>query len=223
MSEHIRYVALGGCNTIGEVYNIGNAYPERIAKIMNWHVENYGYTMCSTREGVQFFNLKDCQTADILSIQYGGVDSWLTFNGSPYVLYYPDNFFRKIVRKIVKKIKKIARTLKIHNLLGSVNIVPIQEYRQNLQYMIAKSQARIVLLIDTYPNEDMTREPRIIQYNQVLEELSDGKRVFYVKNYQSLKDNFKINFDDSTHLSSIGHDIIVKECLEIINYYFNKN
>ncbi|ENV32104.1 SGNH/GDSL hydrolase family protein [Acinetobacter gerneri] len=216
MTKNIRYVALGGCNTIGEVNNMGCAYPEQIAESMGWSLENYGYTMCSTREGMQFFDLKNCKDADVLSIQYGGVDSWLTFKGSPFVLYYPDSPFRKFFRKIVKKIKKIARKFKWHKLVGSINVVPKDEYRKNLQYMLSKSQAKIILLIDTYPNRDMTREKRIMEYNEILEELSDNKRIFHVKNYEILKKDMKKNYDDSTHLSKQGQNIIAGECLDKI-------
>ncbi|SPL72625.1 SGNH/GDSL hydrolase family protein [Acinetobacter stercoris] len=217
MTESVRYVSLGGCNTIGEVSNFGRAYPDLIAQTKGWNLENYGYTMSSTREGLQFFNLKNCSTADVISIQYGGVDSWLTFKGSPFALYYPDSPWRKFYRKIIKKIKKIARKLKWHRIVGSENVVPKDEYRRNIQHIIDHSQAKIILLVDTYPNKDMSRENRIIEYNKILEELSDQKRVFHVKNYNILKKNMTDYFEDSTHLSELGQKIVAAQCLEQIS------
>ncbi|EOW4376446.1 hypothetical protein [Acinetobacter baumannii] len=64
----LRYIALGGCNTIGEVNNIGAAYPERVAQAKGWQLKNYGYTMCSTREGVQFLIIKRMYELRILLV-----------------------------------------------------------------------------------------------------------------------------------------------------------
>ncbi len=216
MSNPIRYVALGGCNTTGEVHNIGNAYPERVAKAKGWALENYGYTMSSTREGIQFFNLKNVAEADVISIQYGGVDSWLTFKGSPFVLYYPDSPWRKFLRKLVKKIKKYARKIHWHKVVGETNVVPYQEYIDNIRYMIDHSKAKYILLVETYPNKDKTREPRILKYNQALKDLSDGKRVLYVPNYQILNEDLDQNYDDSTHMSSKGQQIVADAVLEVL-------
>ncbi|MEB6564831.1 SGNH/GDSL hydrolase family protein [Acinetobacter towneri] len=215
--SRVRYVALGGCNTKGAINNIGNSYPERIAASKGWEVTNYGYTMSSTREGLQFMKLESVQNADILSIQYGGVDSWLTFKGSPFVLYYPNSGWRKYARKIVKKLKKYARKIHWHKLVGEINVVPIEEYISNIQAMIAQSNAKYVLLIDTYPNLDKTREPRILKYNQALKDLADGKRVIYIENYLELDKDISENFDDSTHLSNQGQQILTELILTKLN------
>lgn len=216
MGNPLRYVALGGCNTAGEVHNIGNAYPERIAQAQGWALENYGYTMSSTREGIQFFNLKNVAEADVISIQFGGVDSWLTFKGSPFVLYYPDSPWRKFLRKIVKKIKKYARKIHWHNVVGETNVVPYKEYIDNIRYMIDHSKAQYILLVETYPNKDKSREPRILKYNQALKDLSDGKRVLYVPNYEILNQDLVNNYDDSTHLSSQGQQVVTDAALAAI-------
>ena len=217
MGNPIRYVALGDCNTVGEISNMGNAYPERVAKQLDWSLENYGYTMSTTREGLQFFNIKDVKNADILSIQYGLVDSWLTFKGSPFVLYYPDSPWRKFLRKIVKKIKKYARKLNWHSFVGQINVVPVEEYRQNIRYMIENTQAKYILLMDIAPNKDISREPQTLIYNRALSELADGKRVLYVPYYDELKQNLDLYYDDSTHLSSVGQDIVTQKILAVID------
>jgi lysophospholipase L1-like esterase len=217
MGKPIRYVALGDCNTVGEISNMGNAYPERVAKQQDWALENYGYTMSTTREGLQFFNLKDVKNADILSIQYGLVDSWLTFKGSPFVLYYPDSPWRKFLRKIVKKIKKYARKLNWHSVVGQANVVPVAEYKQNITYMIEQTQAKYILLLDIAPNKDMSREPQTLIYNQALHDLADGKRILHISYYDELKQNLDLYYDDSTHLSSVGQDVVTAKVLAALS------
>lgn len=216
MENHVRYVALGDCNTTGELHNIGNAYPERIAKIYGWNLENYGYTMSTTREGIQFFNLKNVAEADVLSIQFGLVDSWLTYKGAPYVLYYPDSSWRKILRKFVKKIKKYARKLKWHKIVGQEFVIPLDEYISNLNFMITQSKAKNVFLMNIVPNQDLKREPQTKKFNEALKNLADGRRVIYIDCYDLLKSNFIEYYDDSTHLSSQGQQVVTEAVLAAI-------
>ncbi|NNH00126.1 SGNH/GDSL hydrolase family protein [Acinetobacter sp. ANC 5414] len=214
----MKYVALGDCNTQGDPNNFGNAYPERFAKEMRWMVTNFGHTMSTTREGLEYFKRPETQNADIISIQFGIVDSWVTFKGAPFVLYYPDNKWRKFLRKIVKKIKKYGRKLKFHSLFGTRNVVEVGEYLRNIQYIIENSKARVIYLVEIYPNLDLSREPNILRYNQALKSMCDNKRVFFVPVFDLLKPNpHGENFDDTTHLSSIGHDIVKDQLLAVTN------
>ncbi|QGM26847.1 MULTISPECIES: SGNH/GDSL hydrolase family protein [Acinetobacter] len=212
----MKYVALGDCNTEGDPNNFNNAYPERFAKEMGWSVINFGHTMSTTREGLQYFKRQETQDADILSIQFGIVDSWVTFKGAPFVLYYPDTKWRKFLRKIVKKIKKYGRKLNFHSLFGTRNVVELDEYIHNIQYIIENSKARIIYLVEIYPNLDVSREPNILKYNQALKQICDHKRVFFVPVFDQLKPNPQgENFDDTTHLSSIGHEIVKNQMMAV--------
>ena len=216
MIEQYKYVALGDCVTLGVPLQKNYAYPERVAQEMGWQVTNYGHTMSTTREGLEYFKQSDVQQADILSIQYGIVDSWQTFKGAPFVLYYPDTKWRKFLRKIVKKIKKYGRKLNFHGLFGTRNVVEIDEYIKNIQYMIKHSQAKYIILPEIYPNLDLTRESRILAYNQALSTLHDGKRVFVIKIFNLLKTGLHSGYyDDQTHLSDQGHKIVAEEILKI--------
>lgn len=213
-NSKLRYVALGDCVTLGAPLQQQNAYPERVAKAMGWQVTNYGHTMSSTREGLQYFKKPDVQSADVLSIQYGILDSWQTFKGAPFVLYYPDTKWRKFLRKIVKKIKKYGRKLNFHALFGTRNVVPVEEYIANIQYMIEHSQAQYILLPEIYPNQDLSREPRILAYNQALAKLHDGQRVFVIKHFDLLKAHLNSDYyDDPTHLSGKGHQAVADNIL----------
>lgn len=208
------YVALGDCVTLGAPLQQGHAYPERVAAAMGWQVTNYGHTMSTTREALEYFKKPDVQAADILSIQYGIVDSWQTFKGAPFVLYYPDTQWRKFLRKWVKKIKKYGRKLNFHGLFGTTNVVPVDEYIANIQYMIQHSQARYILLPEIYPNQDLSREPRILAYNQALRSLHDGQRVFVIEHFDLLKPHLhSAYYDDATHLSGEGHAAVAENIL----------
>ena len=216
----MKYVALGDCVTLGAPLQQNQAYPERVAQKMGWTVTNYGHTMSTTREGLEYFKKADVQAADILSIQYGIVDSWQTFNGAPFVLYYPDNKWRKFLRKIVKKIKKYGRKLNFHGLFGTRNVVPVEEYIANIQYMIKHSKAKYILLPEIYPNQDLSREPRILAYNQALHQLHDGQRVFVIKQFDRLKAHLYAGYyDDATHLSGEGHEAVASYILEQIKLH----
>lgn len=215
-SNRMKYVALGDCNTQGDPNNFGNAYPERFAKEMGWSVMNFGHTMSTTREGLQYFKCIQSQEADVLSIQFGIVDSWVTFKGAPFVLYYPDTKWRKFLRKIVKKIKKYGRKFNFHSLLGTRNVVEVDEYIKNIQYIIDNSKARVIYLIEIYPNLDLSREVNILRYNEALKTICDNKRVFFVPVFNALKPNINgENYDDTTHLSSIGHDIVKNQLVRV--------
>lgn len=219
MIEQYKYVALGDCVTLGMPLQYKQGYPEQVAIAMGWQVTNYGHTMSTTREGLQYFKKPDVQAADILSIQYGIVDSWQTFKGAPFVLYYPDTKWRKFLRKIVKKIKKYGRKLNFHGLFGTRNVVPVEEYIANIQYMIQHSQAKYILLPEIYPNQDLSREPRILAYNQALRQLHDGKRVFVIHYFDELKLHLNGEYyDDSTHLSGQGHKLVAEKIIQQLNF-----
>ena len=61
-------------------------------------------------------------------------------NMHPYVLYYPDNKIRKFFRKVVKKYKKIAKTIGFNRLLGVSNVVDIGVYKNHIESVIQQSQ-----------------------------------------------------------------------------------
>ncbi len=223
-NNKIRYVALGDCVTLGAPLQQGQAYPERVAAAMGWQVTNYGHTMSTTREALQYFKKLDVQQADVLSIQYGIVDSWQTFKGAPFVLYYPDTPWRKLLRKLVKKIKKYGRKLNLHRLFGTANVVPVEEYIANIQYMIQHAQAKYILLPEIYPHQDLTREPRILAYNQALAQLHDGKRVFVIKHFDLLKPHlYSDYYDDATHLSGRGHQALASHIVAELKVFLRSD
>ena len=208
-------LALGDCNTSGDVYFENNAYPERFAKKIGLRVKNCGYTMSTTRE-MLYFAKKNIENYEIILIQYGLVDSWKTFKYAPYILYYPDNFYRRIARKFVKKYKKVARKIGLNKLLGTKNVVPIKEYRANIESLIKKYPNKIFILIDTPPNKDTSRNYEIKKYNSILESISFlYKNCYYLKIYETFEKNMNIYYLDKTHLNDKGYEIVAKELQKI--------
>lgn len=209
-------LALGDCNTSGDVKFKDNAYPERFAKCISHDLKNCGYTMSTTREMQHFFH--DFYTSDthIILIQYGLVDSWKTFKYAPYVLYYPDYFFRKILRKIVKKYKKIAKSFKLNALFGAKNVVDVKEYENNIEKIILAAADSIVILIDTVPNHQLFRNSAIEEYNQVLDRLAEQyENCYKLDIYKDFLDNMDTYYLDETHINNIGYDVITEKILNL--------
>lgn len=216
-------LALGDCNTLGIGDLRFNSYPEKFAKKINKSVKNCGFTMSTTREMIFFFNDFKSDNTEIILIQYGLVDSWKTFKYSPYVLYYPDNFIRKFFRKIIKKYKKICKTIRLNNLLGVENVIPINEYKNNLEFIVNNSQNCLIFLIDTIPNKDISRNSEIKKYNLAMQEISNKYENVFKVNIYNLFENKKDLYLDSTHLSQNGIKLISDKLIEEYNKAMEKN
>jgi len=205
-------LALGDCNISGDVKFEGNAYPERFAELIDKSLKNAGYTMSTTREMQYFFEDFYSEDTEIIFIQYGLVDSWVTFKYAPYVLYYPDYPLRKIFRKIVKKYKKIAKSLKLNDLLGSNHVVEIQEYEKNIKKILQTTTDKRVILIDTVPSLQLFRNSAIEQYNSVLKKLAEKyDHCYKLDIYDDFLENLDTYYVDDTHINDIGYDVITKK------------
>lgn len=209
----IRLVAYGDCNTLGFRDCEKKSYPEIIGEMLHADVTNLGHTMSTTRELIEYARNYPPANYDIALVQYGLVDSWLTFRHSPYVLYYPTNPWRKFLRKLVKKIKKYARTLRVHDVLGWQNVVPIDEYIRNIDAVIRSAPNTRFVLVSTAPNHDLPRNPRIEEYNKALQELDQRHpNAVYVDTYTPVHARMnELFFEDGTHLNSAGLKIIAEQ------------
>lgn len=211
----MKILALGDCNTRGveECYN--NAYPEMLAKELNAEVKNLGHTMATTREAIELFNEVKDEYFDIVLISFGLTDSWKTFKNAPYVLYYPDNIFRKILRKIVKKYKKVGKRLNFIKIFGEESVVPEDEYVSNLQYIINQLDKSLVIVLDTLPKEEEYRNVSIKKYNTLLDSLITSNNVIRIKLYDYFYDHREF-FLDKTHLNTKGYEYICNKITEKI-------
>jgi len=218
----MQILALGDCNTLGAGELKNKSYPERFAAHIGASLINCGYTMSTTRE-MQYFAQENIQNADIVLIQYGLVDSWKTFKYAPYVLYYPDNLFRKYYRKLVKKYKKICKSMGLNALLGVENVVPEKEYENNIEYFIRHFPDKLFILIDTIPNHALWRNGEILRYNKIIEDIAKrNENAYYLKIYESFLNNFDVYYLDKTHINDTGYDFILSQLIELFNSIKNK-
>lgn len=211
----MKILALGDCNTRGieDCYN--NAYPEMLAKELNAEVKNLGHTMATTREAIELFNEVKDEDFDIVLISFGLTDSWKTFKHAPYILYYPDNTWRKFLRKIVKKFKKIGKKLNFIKFLGEESVVPEKEYIENLQYIVNHLTKSKVFILDTLPKKEEYRNISIKKYNMLLDSLTGSKNVTRIKLYDYF-DQHRELFLDKTHLNKQGYEHIRDKIVEVI-------
>jgi len=208
---------LGDCNTLGTPEIEGKAYPEQLTKHLNIEVINCGHTMSTTREGLEYFKEKFSTDIDLLCIQYGLVDAWLTFKYAPYVLYYPDSKWRKIGRKLTKKFKKLCKKFGLNDSIGTENVVLLEEYLNNILWMHEHSPNTPIILIDTVPNKDVTRNSEIKRYNQALSELSaQHSRIHKLNIYHDFEGSQKLHYIDPTHISPIGHEFVANKLFTLI-------
>lgn len=214
----IKIFSIGDCNTQGINELKFNSYPERLGKRIDAKTFNYGYTMSTTIEGNAFFDRFYEDDMDIVTIQFGLVDSWKTFKYSPYILYYPDNFLRKIGRKFLKKMKKVIKKYKLYDFFGTKNLVSIQEYEKNIRNLLSKiNKSNLVLLLDTIPNKELFRNIEIKKYNEILKKLSlEFDNCIYVELYVEFIDNFDKYYYDNTHINFIGYDFITEKIFTLI-------
>ncbi len=205
--KHI--LAIGDCNTLGVAEFTENSYPERLGQALHKHVRNSAYTMATTREGIRLLKDNISEDTVLLLIQFGLVDSYQTFIYAPYVLYYPDNFLKKQGRSLVKKYKKLCRKYGLNRRFGEKKVVPELEYKNNLEQMILSAGNAPVLLIDTIPHKQQERNPRILRYNEILDELAathhNCRRIHLYKHFLENMDCF---YADETHCNSKGYAYI---------------
>ena len=207
-------LALGDCNTLGIEKSRGNTYVEKFAAALQKSVQNCGYTMSTTREMRYFFQDFYQEETEIILIQYGLVASWKTFKYAPYVLYYPENRQRKILRKIVKKYKKTAKKIGLNEWLGVANVVPAEEYEKNITDIIRHAGTALIVLIDTVPNLDISRNPEIRHYNEILSKLSQKyDNVMHIAVYDDFVDKPEY-YLDATHINDAGYELIVGKILD---------
>lgn len=213
----MQILALGDCNTLGAGELKNKSYPERFAAHINASLINCGYTMSTTRE-MQYFAKENIQNADIVLIQYGLVDSWKTFKYAPYVLYYPDSTLRKYYRKLVKKYKKICKSVGLNTLLGVENVVPDKEYKNNIEHFIKKFPDKLFILISTIPNKALWRNGEILRYNQIIEDIcTRNDNAHYLKIYDTFLNNFDYYYLDKTHINDEGYNFILSQLIELYN------
>ncbi len=207
-------LAIGDCNTLGVADCIGNSYPERFGKLTGIQVKNCACTMATTREGLLLLKKNLTDDVSYLLVQFGLVDSYKTFKYSPYVLYYPDNFFRKQVRGLVKKYKKICRNAGLNKRFGEKNVVPIEEYERSIKTIAGMAAKAKVFLIETVPHKEQERNPEIERYNTILSKIAaQYPHCEKVDLYAHFHDNMGRYYHDETHCNGTAHEYIAGQIM----------
>lgn len=210
-------VAYGDCNTLGYQSCEHDAYPERLADLLSVGVLNLGRTMATTRELLCY--AKDCppDPHSLVIINYGLVDSWLTFRYAPYVLYYPDNPLRRVLRVAVKKIKRICTRSGIAARLGPAHVVPPDEFERNVDAVVSTHPGVAFVLLSAFPNMDESRNPAIRTYNATLARIArkHPENTIYLDLYAALFEQKSRFFcEDGTHINGDGHDFVARSIAE---------
>jgi lysophospholipase L1-like esterase len=206
----------------------GLAYPEQLCRFGRFNSINCGHTMATIREGCEYLRTHLRPDIDLVCLQYGLVDAWRTFRWSPYVLYYPDRRARKFARRLVKKYKKLCARLGLNRLLGTRNVVPLQEYVARIEAIVAAVSPRPVVLIETVPNRDASRNPDIRRYNAQLHKIAATRANVHVlplfdEFTHYLADDGKGSqqiamYSDPTHLSRTGHRLVAERLFILVRH-----
>ncbi len=204
-------LALGDCNTLGVGDLRDNAYPERLGRQLGRLVKNRGWTMATTREGLNLARDNLQPDVDILLIQYGLVDSYTTFRYAPYVLYYPDNPLRKQYRSLVKKYRKVCRRWGLYERFGSREVVGPREYEANLEAIIRLAGSARVVLVETVPHLRQERNANIRRYNDILTDIAARRpNVIKVDLFNLFLTGKEMYYLDETHCNATGHELIAR-------------
>jgi hypothetical protein len=212
-----RILALGDCNTSGVKGCEGNAYPEKLATMLGGSCVNVGHEMCGTREGLKQFEHAYNDAFDLITILFGGYDSWESFKYSPYVLNYPDKAWRRYARRWARRYKRTCKKVGLTRLLGTSTLVSLQEYEDNIQRIIDGCPGKIVCLIDTVPSRDLPRNGRIKVYNSALTEVAARNRCLKLDVYDFFEQNlYDHYFIDYVHISDTGHEYIAQRLFDLL-------
>ncbi|MEN8141866.1 MAG: SGNH/GDSL hydrolase family protein [Thermodesulfobacteriota bacterium] len=210
MLEARPILTIGDCNTLGSGTLRHNSYPERLGRLLGAAVENKGGTMSTSREGLRLLADHLRPDHDLIVIQFGLVDSYATFRYAPYVLYYPDNCLRKPLRSLVKSFKKRCRRYRLNNLFGESPVVPQKEFADNIRAMVERCKGRRVILPETIPNHDTSRNEAICAYNSSLAKVAEETGATCLPLYDTFLANMDTYYTDATHANAAGYDYIAE-------------
>ena len=186
----IRVLAVGDCNTCGiTVPPVGNTILDKFCRQLEngGHItasQNLGYGMATTREGVQLMRRR-ARPADVVLINFGLVDTWITSIPRFYIPYFPENPLRKRLRKLLKFVKRRLRAPRMRRFVPVGPVVPIDEYARNVREMITIARTynpnSTVLLWGSPPvQHDPARNANLQRYDKRLEQVANETNSLFV-------------------------------------------
>lgn len=222
-----RLVAIGDCNTSGTGQPVPeNCVPVRLAERLSeaghpCSVQNLGYRMSTTREGLVRTE-RDAEPAEIVLINFGLVDAWITSIPCVYVPYYPDNFLRKPLRKLLKWMKRRLRSPLARRFVPVGPVVPADEYVANLRRMVEivrswPTEPTVLLWGTALTLGNPERSASIQQYNGLMRELADELGLPYIDT-PALMDGLDPAeaYQDRTHLDVPAVERVAAAMAEVV-------
>ena len=160
--------------------------------------------------------------ADLVLINFGLVDAWVTSLPGFYLSYYPDNFAKRWARKVLKWVKRRLKSPLLRSLAPLGEVVPIDEYERRMRRMIAVARAgnpdvKIVLWGTVPVPGDEPRTANIVRYNERLREIAAGERnVWYLDPGPLISDLARGEaYRDHVHITRLAADRIAAAVAEL--------
>jgi lysophospholipase L1-like esterase len=227
-SKPIKILAIGDCNTAGTKEVSGtNTVPGQLAMLLeqkgySCQIQNLGYTMSTSREGLAR-SKNEAATCDILLLNFGLVDAWVTSLPAIYISYYPDNPIKKLFRKLLKSLKKRLRGKTIRKYIPVGQVVQLDEFISNItsiiQHVKSRSPDSKILLWGTVPVDgDNDRNELLKTYDDALNNIARNTAGGTFLNTASLLQGKSTQslYLDTVHLSSEGCTFIGKHLYQAL-------
>ena len=185
LAAPLRLLALGDCNTGGANGTAAeDQVPFRLAERLSsaerkCTVQNLGRTMSTSREGLARMR-RDAGEADLLLLNFGLVDAWVTSIPRVYLSYYPDHRLKRLARKLLKWVKRKLRSPWLRRIAPTGEVVPIDEYESNLRAILDLARRRnpevqIVMWGTVGVRDDPLRTDNIERYNERLRQIASSE------------------------------------------------
>ena len=118
--------------------------------------------------------------ADLLLLNFGLVDAWVTSIPGIYISYYPDHFVKKWTRKLLKSVKRRLRAAYLRRWIPVGEVVPIEEYERNVYRILDLAKAQnpevcCVLWGAVAVPDDKLRSRNIGRYNECLRRIAESR------------------------------------------------
>ena len=226
LPDSLKVLAIGDCNTAGTAEVSGPAsVPGQFASLLEQQeagcsIQNLGYTMSTSREGLARSE-DEAQYCDVLLLNFGLVDAWVTSLPKIYISYYPDNPLKKFFRKLLKSLKKRLRGKLIRKLIPVGQVVPVEEFTRNITQIIknvkTKSPDATIILWGTVPVDgDEQRNANLIIYDKVLKKIATSNNALFLDTANLLEgQSTQSLYLDTVHLSTEGAAYIGKNLYEL--------
>jgi len=175
---------------------------------------NLGESGATSREGVRMLQSWQ-EPADVVFINFGMVDSSITSLPNVYLSTEPDHFIRGLARKSLHLLKHQISATHLQRIMPTGAVVPMAEYRQNVEQMIAVARRRnpavwVVLWGSPCVLEDDQHNEQLLRYNELLHEIALGTESYYFPTQPVVESLGNVAYQDNQHLSGAATHAIAE-------------